>query len=543
MGKKVDLNKRHITSLGRKNFRHNSSGIHNSTNRNIDESQDTTPENIENQSNQTNRTSIPKFTKAKGEIKIPISPKLKIILILVAAVLAILFVAITVVIILDDDGSSGIGAGGYYTPRCSEMTVIFTDKENNYEPTGTETYSLEDYVAGVVYAEVGSFGDPEIYKLFSIAARTYGLNNADETCTIESSDRKQVFKDITDDSSNNVQMIYDAVKETDNKVFLSGSDLYPVYYDAFCSIEVDDNYYTIKQQNQKIPVEWVENQKGIISDWKEGTCKGNHGNGISQYGAYYLSDEKEYTYEELAEYYFQDDEVSISTMSMMTSIAGLDIKNTTQASYTLNTLLTTYLESKGSSLDEYNSFIKNNVIEAGVGTREGVVTAAVSLINFLYDNFDAKLPYYWGGSAQMVGLPSTLGSYITSMVSAGGNVYYYTSFDCSGFVSWAIRNGGYNIARYTTYGFDNLFAGDSCNVTDVNCIGQPGDLINSKSSHVQMIVAVDQEAGKYMVAESTSAGGVFMREVGMHSPHYGQHTKILRMDNFYNNEKNVDENY
>jgi len=554
MGKKVDLNKKNSTGMSRNKLRRNYNQNHSNSVTNTNNSQNETQQKNKNEKEKalTDKVGDSRFNsnskndnneideKGYGTIKMPIKRIVMTVLIILLPIFAILFVAITVVVIFDDDESgSGIGMGGYYTPGCNEITVIFVDKENGYEPTGTETYSLEDYVAGVVYAEVGLFQNLEIYKLFSIAARTYGLENVDESCTIESSDRKQVFKDITGESNNNITMIYEAVNETEGKVFLMNNELYSVRYDAFCSIEVDDNYYTIQQQNQKIPVEWVENQKGIIEDWKQGTCKGNHGMGISQYGAYYLASEQDYNSEELAQYYFKEDEVMISTMSMMTSIAGLDVKYT-ETAIPLNQLLSDYLKSKGSSIEEMNNFIENNVEDAGKGSREGVVTAAVSLINFLYDNFNVKLPYYWGGQYQYYGADPNFGSNIPSTVSVGGNIFYYTSFDCSGFVSWAIKNGGYIFSRQTTYGFDALFSKDSCDITNSNCVGQPGDLINSANAHVQLIVAVDEEAGKYMIAESSN--GVVMTQRPMHTE-YNKGEKILRMDNFYNDENNIDQNY
>ena len=56
-----------------------------------------------------------------------------------------------------------------------------------------------------------------------------------------------------------------------------------------------------------------------------------------------------------------------------------------------------------------------------------------------------------------------------------------------------------------------------------------------------MIVSVDESNNIYYVAESTTRG-VIIQTHGMHTPISGQ-TKILHMDNFYNNPDNVDPNY
>ena len=308
-------------------------------------------------------------------------------------------------------------------------------------------------------------------------------------------------------------------------------------YDAFCSIAVDDNYYTINQKNQKIPRNWVDSQSGIKSEWKQGNCAGNHGRGLSQWGSYYLATTQRYTFEELLKYYLGDD-IAVSSFGFMASIPGLVIKDTTDARE-LHQSLSSIL-----SVSDLNAFIQNSVKNNGAGTRAGVVTAAVSLVNYLYDGYHVRIPYYWGGSYQQIGVNPNFGSPTGSVGDSYGRSFSYSGFDCSGFASWAIRNGGYNISRHTTATFDSSFSGDSCNIASQSCIGQPGDLINSASCHVQMIVAVDETNGVYYVAESTGSLGLIMRAWNMHSGNCGSAaTKIIHMDNFYNNSANIDYGY
>lgn len=470
---------------------------------------------------------------------------LSIILPLVGILLLIL---ITVFIVLDISGGgsgSSLISSGYYSPRCDEVTVLFYSKiGDEWTNTGTGTYSLDDYVAGVVYAEVRGLKNIEVYKTFAIAARTFLEIHADNTCTIEGSSRKQAFIDVNIHAPEHheeeaAELIYQAVEETKNEVIMQNNELYGVMYDAFCWIEKDADYYTINQKNQKIAVEWVNSHSGIIPEWKESKCNKNHGQGISQYGAWYLADTQGYDYKDIIEYYLGDDEVTLSSKSFMTSIAGLDVKETKNATNKIQEKLSNFLEQRGSSIEQYEEFIKSNVIETGAGTREGVVTAAVSLINYLYDNFDAKLPYYWGGKYSEIGISNSFGEYIPSKVSRGGNVNYYKSFDCSGFVQWAIINGGFNNpVNGGTASFNDKFSSNSCMERDSDCIGQPGDLINLANGHIMLIVATDVESGKYMVAESTGAG-VIMQLRTMHE--IGQNYKVLFMDDYYQN--NINENY
>lgn len=464
----------------------------------------------------------------------------RIILIAIPVALILLVIIFVAAVLSSENTNGGLAINGYYEIPCDEVTVVFVDE--NYEPTRTETYPLEEYVAGVVVGEVAYLGSHEVDKAFAIAARTFFAAYAESNgCTIESSDRRQVFNEVKNQSATK------AAEETKGQVLLQDGKLYgTIQYDAFACIDEDENYYTISQANQKVPKEWINAKidknnpkltKWFICNGKE-NLQNHHGNGMSQFGSLYLATEQDYKYDQILKFYLGEN-VTISS-NYITSIAGLDVKTTTRARNTLNEPISEFLSAKGSNLDQYNNFIKGSVESAGFGTRAGVVTAAVSMINFLYDNFDTKLPYYWGGQAQQYGLPTSIGSMQNSATSPGGYTYYYKSFDCSGFVSWAIKNGGYKLSRLTTRGFDSSFSGDSCNIKDSNCIGQPGDLINSKSCHVQMIVSVDEASGKYYVAESTGEG-VIMRQWGMHQGNCNfDVTKILHMDSYYNNQNNVD---
>lgn len=560
MGKKFDLNKKPSFGMNPKRHPMTNNRYNNQTNnqtnnqRNFDEYGNEIPQDENNTTTEQNNTHTRSsmFSNFRNKYKYTSSaniselkdvtikfPKVLVVklLIIILPIVIFAFLATSVVILFNNTSSAkGLARGGYYASKCPEITVVHVKKD----PVETETVPLEDYVAGVVAAELGGYGNKEMYKIYALAARTYVLRRVDESCTIGNSSMTQNYMNISESDHPYHKMIYEAVEETAGQVIIENGKLKGVEYDAFCSIDVDENYYTIKQQNQKIPVEWVEeHSKGspkIYDAWKQGTCKGNHGRGISTWGAYYLVTEKGYTCDEILTYYLGDD-ITIATNSF-TSIAGLDVKVTTSAT-NLSQPLGDYLEEHGSSLEELNTFISDSVADAGYGTREGVVVAAVSMINFLYDNFNIKLPYWWGGQYNGYGLPEYMGRYQLSTASRGGNVNTHRSFDCSGFVSWAIKNGGYDFSRLTTKGFHGAFAGDSCNVTSSSCIGKPGDLINASGSHVELIVAVDEAEGKYIIAHSGGGSGVTVTTVGIHSKIGGSETRILFMDNYYENEKNV----
>ena len=497
-------------------------------------------ENLQVENNTSRKTSSQEETKneAKAEVtKSEKKPKVLLILIVIVLIIFSAPIALLIVIISLISGSGMSATAGYYPIDCQDVTVIFVDKSAGYAVTGSGTYPIDEYVAGVLQGEVGEFQNLEIYKQFAIAARSYFLRNQ-SNCTIEASDRKQVFREITS-SNTNTDLMRQAAQETSGIVLLDGNgQLVNSEYDAFCSIAVDANYYTIKQQNQKIPRNWVDSQGGIAASWKRGDCSGNHGRGMSQWGSYYLATEENYTYDNLISYYLGNDNVSISSKGILATIVDLAIKSTTDAVYQLDQSLPGFLASKGSSLEEYNNYIRASVEKAGVGTREGVVAAAVSSITFLYDNFNTKLPYYWGGHyTGTIGIPSSFGNSVPSIPSPSGKRYPYISFDCSGFVNWAIVNGGYKFSDTNNYA--SKFSG--CNITNSSCTGQPGDIIDSPS-HVVMIVSVDETNNKYYVAEST-VSGVIIQTRGMHDRMSGENTQVLHLDSLYNNKANVNSNY
>lgn len=491
-----------------------------------------------NSNNQSNDSKSNSDTQGKGTVKTSALKKatIKVMIIVLPIVLFCLFIVFFIAAIIGGNENSDIAMNGYYAMRCPEVTVTFVDKD--YEPTEVKTYPFEEYIAGVVGGEVGHFNSPEVYKAFAISARTYFFS-AENNCSIESSDRYQVCKE-----ENITDAIRTAVEETKGKVLLREKDIFQTEYDAFACIDKDDDYYTIAQQNQKLPITWINSRINVNlkPEWFicDGTLREHHGRGMSQYGSLYLAEEKGYTYDEILAFYYGDD-VTISS-GYLTSIAGLEVKNTTSSSV-IDDTLGELLNENGASIEDMNGFIKESVESVGKGTRAGVVAAAVSQINYLYDNFGKRLPYYWGGAYTGYGVYKELGGATTPIISKYGTCYTKKGFDCSGFVSWAIKNGGYKFGRYSTVDFHNVFSGDSCDITDQNCIGQPGDLINSRDCHVQMIVAVDEASGKYMIVESTGSMGVVMREWNMHSIHYGYKTRILHMDSFYNNPNNVDPNY
>lgn len=157
---------------------------------------------------------------------------------------------------------------------------------------------------------------------------------------------------------------------------------------------------------------------------------------------------------------------------------------------------------------ELSNQISQNVKQYGEGTGKGVAAAAISLINSLKSK-GYRLPYYWAGGhgSISVGANGSWGT-LTSPSCSSAKCYYYNSFDCSGFVSWAIRNGGctnFNTAR-TSSGFGSIGKRES--VKQVKA----GDILVYPGSHV--VLVVQNNAGNIMLAESSGGTG------GVHFTNY-----------------------
>lgn len=179
-----------------------------------------------------------------------------------------------------------------------------------------------------------------------------------------------------------------------------------------------------------------------------------------------------------------------------------------------------YTKEENDYLDE---ILKTKIAERGYGTRAGVVQAARFLTlqfpyHMNYFNENGRLPYCDGeGRYYHEGL--YLSEYKIADISKrvrGANTwgcpiyciargtYLKNSMDCSGFVSWAILNGGFDPG--------DIGAGPAPNVFDLSDLGEKrritaesldeirnGDLL-SANGHIAMLIGMKD--GEYYVAES-----------------------------------------
>lgn len=402
---------------------------------------------------------------------------------------------------------NGLNGLGYYDAPCQEITVIGT---SSHPDSGT--FSVEDYVAGVVQNEVGFWNNLVVDEVFAIAARTYVFKTAGETCTIENSTSYQTFTSNPGDMAKEAAMNTQGVVITDE----SGS-LLLTQYDALAIKEVTNTDYILKQRDQHIPKSWIESH--INSSTLSYYRNHNHGNGISQWGTRYLAEQGKSATEIIA--YYLEGSILKSTFFGL-GLEGVPEYPLIGSAGTIlkGQRLDQFLRSKGTSIEELNSLIATNVDNAGRGTRAGVVSAAVTLIGEM-NKLGVKLPYVFGGGHGAIQLGAS-----ASWGEGSG-------LDCSGFISWAIYNGGVSIGVNSSSSFASL--GKVVDLNDEPVL-KPGDIIwrparPGKVGHVAMVVGYDNTSGQYLTAEALGSDyGVLFHKRKFNANGY----KGISMEDYYN---------
>ena len=227
---------------------------------------------------------------------------------------------------------------------------------------------------------------------------------------------------------------------------------------------------------------------------------------------------------------FDSDDLVSASGNSVGNIDYADYQLNSEGDQILNQPLDQFLQSHGSSIDEFNNLISSNVQNAGLSTRAGVVSAAVTLIAELGNNYNVKIPYFWGGGHGRVstGASGNWGS-SSCYTRANGTVYNLCGLDCSGFVTWALYNGGFTISPRTAGTFKNL-PGARRVTLENRAILSPGDILESED-HIVLVVAV--ENNKYICAEASgrTTGVRFTERSFTISGYWG-----VKMDEYYNTQ-------
>ena len=204
-----------------------------------------------------------------------------------------------------------------------------------------------------------------------------------------------------------------------------------------------------------------------------------------------------------------------------------------------------FLQKNGTSLEAFNALIEKNVNDAGYATRAGVVAAAVTLIGELGDQYNVKISYYLGGGHADGVAVGALGYWggptedrpngRTCKWSNAGKRYDACGLDCSGFVPWAFKTGGFNMGQNVAHKFQYIAGAEKVSLNANQAVVQAGDLLES-NQHVILVIGVDEGAKQYICAESSRVfeGLVFSRRSFSESGYWG-----VKMDGYYANSANV----
>lgn len=550
MGKKVNLNQKRtnsdMTKLNKnKNF--NSRRVYNGFTK-----INSQPRPIENDSYQDLQDSREKNEISDVKIRIPLPIKM-LATIVIFVPLLILMLFVTVFGDFDEGGSSGIGLSGYdyYAGACDKVKV-----NNNL-------ISIEEYVAGVLNVEVPGFTEPETLKTMSIAARSFTLSRyrkvgEDDDCYYEINDTTDSSQGYTSKEAS--EAIQNAVKAT-RGLIITVDGVPKGNYDASCVYTAEqaravskdqnfeDGYYYIRfgewnigevhyQKIEKEKAKSIGTLGSYVSKAESGgACSGNHGGGISQNGLAYLETYENYDLNKMVDYYYNGKAKIVSIYKGFSGTGNgysgdypIDPNNElyTNNKFLIDKTLSDVLSDNGSSVEEFNGFLKSEVEKAGIGTRNAVIAAAVNLIGSLAEK-GYKLNYQWGGKYEAIGIKPDWGTYIynsycdesyklvNSDISVCHNNYSWKSFDCSGFVTWAIINGmqGKNSTGGIQVNQSNIFNSKATSLNPNKAVCKVGGVLQS-SGHIVLVVGQDDANKQYIVAESTGSrintgyGGVIL---------------------------------
>ena len=396
---------------------------------------------------------------------------------------------------------------------------------SNY--TVLETIDFEKYVVGVALAEVGYIpGNPEYFKTGIVAARNFALTRNTSMCPSYPDDCFYGYNP-------NTGKIRMRACEADQVYWDYDKDIYREDRGAISLYSPEINSGTVWKT--ALSQETKEEVLALANEVKGKVLLDENGNAI--HTGYLNNDadewrtmgEEGYNYEDILIKHYGGGSVSGSTCASGIIDYG-DYTLSSDGHTVLHEPLDSFLEKNGTSLEAFNGLIAKNVERAGYGTRAGVVAAAVTLIAELGNNYGVKVPYYWSGGHYDGVVIGALGYWGSSecYFYANGQAYNYCGLDCSGFVPWAIKNGGFDIAQMLAGDFQYLKGVKKVRLSN-SPILQPGDLLES-DGHIILIVGIEESTNSYICAEASGneSGVLFTRRGFNMSGYWG-----IEMDGYY----------
>ena len=490
---------------------------------------------------------------------------------LIAIIFAIFFImVIFYILLLGGEGSNGSrstfsGAGcnytnlkGITTSGTVDLTGIKVElvncdaKQDNY--TVLEYVDFEKYTTGVALAEVSFSKNQEYFKAQIVAARGfaltrnqhmcpsrpdncfYGYNPQTKTLRMRACTNDQVYCDYDKDCYRYVRS---------GKPALYGPEAEKVGGAYIWKHKLDDS-------TKSAVLAAADEVKGKVLVDKDGNVVYTNFVNTDQNQWYEMAQQgmkwdeiliKHYSSSGASSYSTAECNESTSDSGQTGSISYGDYSLSSDGTEVLLERLDGYLQKQGTTLEAFNALIDKNVEDAGFGTRAGVVAAAVTLVGELADQYHIKIPYYYGGGHHdgvKIGAVGYWGGATEDdghvcKWSAHGKRYDVCGLDCSGFVPWAFKTGGFNMGTNYASKFQYLKGAQKVSLNANSAVVQPGDLLES-SQHVILVIGIDEGAKQYVCAEASSMfeGVSFTRRSFTESGYWG-----VKMDGYYSNSANI----
>lgn len=442
---------------------------------------------------------------------------------------------------------------------CSQITL----KDRNGNIT---VHDLEEYVAGVATAENGGAND-EALKLQTLAARSFAVKNCDRVIVNSIGDIAvdgkidMAYKEPSDRAVAAAEATKGQILTYNGEVFELSFASYPrsnyrggfpgyeasgyLCSDVVCNSNNDGREWCTttlyKQPNMEAFELKMPNTSLSGSFWNGVSLSNQKGHcyGISQVATIYYENELNYTYDQMIKEFLSPGVEIVSIIGSFGSYNGqiASTKGTVYLPYELDRVL----NENGSNIDAFNDYIKQAVLQAGPGTRAGVVAAANALIGGLAQ-YGYQLPYISSRSTdsgyyQGFGARGDWGKHVFFHNDYYNHDYYQAGLDCSSFTSWAVHNGGFK--------YFPSQSGAQRNHESVSAraygsyTGQPGDIV-WHSGHVGLLLGISDD-GMYIVAEEQGdPTGLVVTYYNMKKSSW---TAILDMSSYYSNPSNLDLDY
>lgn len=431
---------------------------------------------------------------------------------------------------------NGVTSTGTVELSNLKVEIINCDgKADNYEVL--DTVDFEKYILGVALAEAGASSPDEALKAQMIAVRNFTLTRNSGMCPSHPESCFHGYNESTGiirmRACTNDQVYWDYTKDCP-KIERAGQ---PTLYCEGVDGSTDIWKKALSEERQK-EVEALANEVmgEVLLDENGNVLK--LGYQADETDKFIADANAGKSYVEILEGVYGSSSYSSAKCTYGGVFDYGDYTLSSENTSILHEPLDEFLEDNGTSLEEFNELIADNVDDAGWGTRAGVVAAAVTLIGELGDNYGVKVPYYWGGGHYDGVVDGALGYWGSTQCHtyANNQHYNYCGFDCSGFVPWAIKNGGFKKGVDLASNFQNMPNARRVKLTNQPEL-QPGDLLES-DGHIVLVVGIDEASGQYICAEAmgNAYGVLFTRRAFNESGYWG-----VDLEDYYNDPNYIRE--